>query len=348
MIFILFRKITATALACLIATVTAAGYFENNNYSSDKTIPKAITAEAATVNVTTPTIKLYSVYGDRAYITISNIVKYKAGTKFNVYVNNVLANKNVSLTAIKNNRNLITVTNNGKVNLRPNTAYTIKVKAVYNGSTSATSNSVKTKTTKTTYFNLKKNTQLYALKNGKMVKSTKLTSSIVTSGAFATSTGEFILGKDPAKYKSAYIKITSGTYKGKFVKISDNVANRVSVEEYKRRVVCDYAAGMHGGRYVYGGLSYRATDCSGLVLLSYKQIGINLPHSANGYWSKGKAVSRSNLKAGDIIIMNGGSHVGLYIGNSKFVHAMNYYDGIKVQSTSYLQYYTVNSIRRII
>ena len=348
MILILFKKITATALACLITTVSAAGYFANDNYSSDKTTPNTITAEAATVKVTTPVIKLYSVYGDRAYISVSNLAKYKSATKFNLYVNNVLANQNISVKAIKNNRGLITVTNNGKVNLRPNTAYSIKIKAVYNGTTSSASNVIKTKTTKTTYFNLKKNTQLYALKNSKMVKSTKLTSSIVTSGAFATTSGDFILGKDPAKYKSAYIKITSGTHKGKFVKISDNVANRISVEEYKRRVVCDYAASMHGGRYVYGGTSYRATDCSGLVMLSYKQIGISLPHSANGYWSKGKSVSRSNMKAGDILIMNGGSHVGLYIGNNKFVHAMNYYDGIKVQSTSYLQYYTVNSIRRII
>ena len=46
--------------------------------------------------------------------------------------------------------------------------------------------------------------------------------------------------------------------------------------------------------------------------------------------------------------MNGGSHVGMYIGNNKFVHAMNSRDGIKIQAASNLKYYTVNTIRRVV
>ena len=348
MIFILFKKITATVLACLITTISAAGYFENDNSDKETTITQTIKAEAASITVTRPTIKLYSIFADRAYITISNLSKYKAGTVFNVYVNNVLSNKNVTINAIKNNNGYIGITNDGKVNLKPNTAYTIKVTAVYKKTTSAASNVLNTKTAATTYFNLKNGTQFYQLKNSKMVKSTKINASIVTAGTPATSTGVEIKGKDITKYKATYIKVTQGLYKGKYIKISDNAANRISASEYKRRVVSDYAASMDGGRYVYGGSSYRATDCSGLTMLAYAQIGVSLPHSARQQATVGKAVSQSSMKAGDIIIMNGGSHVGMYIGNNKFVHAMNSSDGIKVQSTSYLKYYSIKTIRRII
>lgn len=347
MIFILFKKITATALACFIAAVSSAGYFENDNWVNDNLTPKTIVAEAA-VSVTKPTLKLIAVHSDRIYISISNLSKYKSDTVFNVYINNELAYKNVTVKAIKNNRNYITLNHDAKVNFKPQTAYSIKVKAVYKTSTSDYSNKLKVNTNKTTYFNLNKGTQFYKLQNSKMVKSTKITSSIVTTGILTTSTGTAVSGKSFSKYKAEYIKVTQGKYKGYFIKISSNTANRISATQYKRRIVTDYAASMNGGRYVYGGCSYRATDCSGLVMLSYSQIGVNLPHSARAQATKGKSVSQSNMQAGDIIIMNGGSHVGMYIDNNQIVHAMNSRDGIKIQPVSYLKYYSVNSVRRII
>ena len=348
MIFILFKKITATALACLITSISAAGYFENDYSVQNNSIMQVISAEAASAKVATPLVKLKSVYADRIYISISNLSKYKTGTVFNVYVNNTLAKKNVTMQTIADGNGYIALTHDGKINFKPSTDYTIKIKAVYNKTTSAASSALKVKTAEYTYFSFKAGTQFYQLKNSKMVKSTKISSSIVTSGAFANIDGYLISGRSASKFTRSYIKITQGKYKGKYVKISDNVATRISEDEYKRRVVSDYAASMDGGRYVYGGSSYRATDCSGLIMLSYAQIGISLPHSARALSSRGTSVSRTSMKAGDIIIMNGGSHVGMYIGNNKFVHAMNYSDGIKVQSTSYLKYYTVNSVRRII
>ena len=347
MIFILFKKIMAVAAACFITTVSAAGYFDSESLISNNVIPQAISADAAT-NVTKPQIKLVVAYSDRIYVSLSNVNNYKPATTFNVYVNNVLAKKNVTLNSIKSNSNYITITNDGKLNLKPNTSYSIKVSATYNNRTSSYSSVLNTKTSKTGYFNLKKSTQLYQINGSKVTKNTKLTSSIVVVGTVTNEKGTAINGKSAANYKAQYIKVTQGKYKGKYIKISDNTANRITEQTYKRRIVSDYAASMNGGRYVYGGSKYRATDCSGLVMLSYAQIGVSLPHSARGQWSKGKAVNRSNMQAGDIIVMNGGSHVGMYIGNNQFVHAMNSRDGIKIQSTSNLKYYTVNSIRRII
>jgi len=73
--------------------------------------------------------------------------------------------------------------------------------------------------------------------------------------------------------------------------------------------------------YVFAGASPRAWDCSGLVLWTYAQLGIELPHSATAQLSAGKHVK--DPRPGDIVVWNGGSHSGIYIGNGKAVNALN-------------------------
>lgn len=73
--------------------------------------------------------------------------------------------------------------------------------------------------------------------------------------------------------------------------------------------------------YVFAGASPRAWDCSGLVLWTYAQLGIELPHSAGAQLSAGKHVT--DPRPGDIVVWNGGTHSGIYIGNGKAVNALN-------------------------
>ena len=113
--------------------------------------------------------------------------------------------------------------------------------------------------------------------------------------------------------------------------------------------VVAYAKSNAGGSYVSCGERYRATDCSGLTMLAYRQIGVNLPHSAYGQMLRGKRVSAANMQPGDIIVANGYNHAMMYIGNGQLVHAMNWRDGIRIQSASTAMYYNpVNCIVRII
>jgi len=80
-----------------------------------------------------------------------------------------------------------------------------------------------------------------------------------------------------------------------------------------------------GTRYRYGGSSSRGFDCSGFTSYIYRRHGINLPHSASAQYRIGKPVSRSELQSGDLVFFRTRgqriSHVGIYIGNGKFVHA---------------------------
>ena len=77
-------------------------------------------------------------------------------------------------------------------------------------------------------------------------------------------------------------------------------------------------------QYVWGASGPNAFDCSGLMLASYRAVGISLPHSSTAMSHLGRPVSRSELKPGDLIFWyHPIHHVGMYIGNGKIVHARN-------------------------
>jgi cell wall-associated NlpC family hydrolase len=111
---------------------------------------------------------------------------------------------------------------------------------------------------------------------------------------------------------------------------------------------------MVGGRYVWGGSQFGATDCSGLTMLSYAQIGVSLPHNAASQASYGTTVSRSNIQPGDLVFYGNGSyssiyHVSMYIGDGKVVHAESTATGIVISYyDSVAKYNNVTCIKRII
>lgn len=80
--------------------------------------------------------------------------------------------------------------------------------------------------------------------------------------------------------------------------------------------------------YIFSGSSPYGWDCSGMVVWTYEQFGIELPHSANKQAHVGKRVSSPKL--GDIVVFayNGSTnfyHSGIYIGKGKIVNANSYF-----------------------
>ncbi|WP_404404980.1 NlpC/P60 family protein [Jeotgalibacillus malaysiensis] len=98
----------------------------------------------------------------------------------------------------------------------------------------------------------------------------------------------------------------------------------------------NYAKRFLGTPYVYGGASPSGFDCSGFVQYVMKNsAGISVPRTTSTQYNTGTSVSKANLKTGDLVFFNtfgsGVSHVGIYIGDSKFIHAHSY-KGINIDS----------------
>lgn len=105
----------------------------------------------------------------------------------------------------------------------------------------------------------------------------------------------------------------------------------------KKQVLVNEALRQRGKPYVWGGASRGGFDCSGLIRYVYKKrFGVNLPHSASAQARMGKRVPHRQLKPGDLLFFTtyrrGISHVGIYIGNHKFVHAANRRKGVRVDA----------------
>jgi len=113
----------------------------------------------------------------------------------------------------------------------------------------------------------------------------------------------------------------------------------------------DTALGYRGVPYRYAGMTTRGMDCSGLVARVLLTHGIKAPHSSRELYKLGTAVSRDQLQAGDLVFFNtrgsGISHVGIYMGDGKFVHASS--GGGKVETdqleTGYYQRHYVGARR---
>jgi cell wall-associated NlpC family hydrolase len=83
-----------------------------------------------------------------------------------------------------------------------------------------------------------------------------------------------------------------------------------------------FARHLLGIRYTWGGRSPASGfDCSGLVAFVYGHFGIRLPHYTGAQFQVGRPVSRRGLRPGDLVFFAGVSHVGLYMGRGRVLHA---------------------------
>lgn len=85
------------------------------------------------------------------------------------------------------------------------------------------------------------------------------------------------------------------------------------------QAVVAFALRQQGKPYRWGSKGPNAYDCSGLLVASFKQIGISLPHQSEQIARRGKAIPRSQWVPGTALHYSG--HISLYVGNGKMVHA---------------------------
>lgn len=95
------------------------------------------------------------------------------------------------------------------------------------------------------------------------------------------------------------------------------------------------ANGFLGVRYRLGGTSKRGIDCSALVQKVYRNFNVNLPRVARDQSEVGVEVDLDELAEGDLVFFNTNrsfGHVGIYIGNNKFIHASSRSRRVRIDS----------------
>lgn len=105
------------------------------------------------------------------------------------------------------------------------------------------------------------------------------------------------------------------------------------------------AMGKLGAPYRWGATGPNAFDCSGLVSWAFARAGVPLPRTSRAMSTVGTPVAKSDLRPGDLVLFyRPVSHVGIYIGDGKIVHASNRKSPVKVSDMRYMPF---NSARRV-
>jgi len=105
----------------------------------------------------------------------------------------------------------------------------------------------------------------------------------------------------------------------------DGIVGHQTAREIKVDKVIKLANSYQGVPYTWGGTSPSGFDCSGFTHYVFLQNGITIPRTSAAQYNSGTWVQKSQLKQGDLVFFTtykaGASHVGIYIGNGKFIHA---------------------------
>lgn len=100
-------------------------------------------------------------------------------------------------------------------------------------------------------------------------------------------------------------------------------------------IALKYALQQIGDRYVFGAAGLTTWDCSGLTMRAFQSAGVSLPHSSAAQSRMGKSIPFGQKKPGDLLFFGRPvSHVGIYLGGGRMVHAPRSGSRVKVADAS--------------
>lgn len=95
-----------------------------------------------------------------------------------------------------------------------------------------------------------------------------------------------------------------------------------------------FAMAQLGDPYVYGGTGPDSWDCSGLVQAAYAAAGVSLPRVVGPQMAAGRSISSGDLQPGDLVAYPSMSHIGIYLGGGKVIHAPRPGKSVEITSLS--------------
>jgi len=157
--------------------------------------------------------------------------------------------------------------------------------------------------------------------------------------------GKVKKGKKLKHVKNVYFDDLIKEQKELLAQIDKLHKKRLESGAYDKSTMLKNAKTHLGEKYVWGGTKPNAFDCSGYMQYLYKKEGVDLPRTAYEQSKVGKEVSRFRLKKGDLLFFltdkSRGipvTHVGMYLGNDKFIHAASKKKGIIITPFSSSRY----------
>jgi cell wall-associated NlpC family hydrolase len=150
-----------------------------------------------------------------------------------------------------------------------------------------------------------------------------------------------------ASYVQAVLSWASTYAKGGYSVSAVTVAQQCStltsggqVPNQAVSTVISYARAQIGKPYLWGGTGPDAFDCSGLVMMAYRQAGVDIPRTSQEQWAWGPRIQPGHEEPGDLVFFAGSDgtqtnpgHVGLVIGKGKMIEA--YATGFPIRISSY-------------
>jgi len=110
--------------------------------------------------------------------------------------------------------------------------------------------------------------------------------------------------------------------------------------------IVQVARSLLGTPYRYGGASPKGFDCSGLVHYTFSQTGRRVPRTSREQYRQSRQVPLDAARPGDLVFFSAGkkiSHVGIYIGDRRFIHAPDTGQQVKISSLGE-DYYRANFV----
>ena len=103
--------------------------------------------------------------------------------------------------------------------------------------------------------------------------------------------------------------------------------------------IVDSAMNLLGSPYRWGGSQESGIDCSGLTMTAYRLNGLELPRTSANQYTTGRSVRPDALREADLVFFatEGGrrpTHVGLYIGEGRFIHAPGHGKVVRIDELS--------------
>ncbi|MPY78714.1 MAG: NlpC/P60 family protein [Actinophytocola sp.] len=144
-----------------------------------------------------------------------------------------------------------------------------------------------------------------------------------------------------AKSKAAYEQLSAEEQAQQQASYGEHVVPPTSIVAPgpEAQTAVDSAMSQRGDPYEYGADGPDSYDCSGLTSWAYQQAGIAIPRSSSAQASSGTPVTQAQLAPGDLVFFyQPVSHVGMYIGDGKMVHAPTEGDVVKVDEVMWDEY----------